>query len=167
MATKTGRTADPLLGFNYALEIGDKIAGYFTEASGIGSENEIIEERTVDSQGNEIVRKTPGQIKWQDVTLKRGITEDLAIWVWRQEIEQGKVEEARQNCSIIMFDRNYEEIARWSLLNAWPSKITGPSLKSDKGNEVGVEELTITHEGIKREGTGLDPITAPPDIWEG
>ncbi len=166
MASKSGRTADPLLGFNYALEIGDKMAGYFTEASGIGSEHEIVEHKVVDSTGHEMVHKIPGRLKWQDVTLKRGITEDLAIWVWRQEIEQGKIGDARQNCSIIMFDRNYEEIARWSLLNAWPSKITGPSLKSD-GNEVGVEELTIVHEGLKREGTGLDPITAPPDIWEG
>ena len=152
MASKSDRTADPLLGFNYALEIGDKMADYFTEASGIGSEHEMA-------------HKIPGRLEWQDVTLKCGITKDLAIWVWRQEIKLGKVGDARQNCSIIMFDRNYEEIARWSLLNAWPSKITGPWLKSD-GNEVG-KDLTIEHKGMKRKGTGLDPITAPPDIWEG
>ncbi len=74
MASKSGRTADPLLGFNFALEIEGKLAGYFTEASGIGSEHEIVEHKVVDESGHEMVHKIPGRLKWQDVTLKRGIT---------------------------------------------------------------------------------------------
>ena len=34
-------TEDPLLGFNFLLELEGAIAGYFTEVSGIGSEHEI------------------------------------------------------------------------------------------------------------------------------
>jgi phage tail-like protein len=59
------------------------------------------------------------------------------------------VADARANCSIIMQDRNYEDVARWDFQNAWPSKVSGPSLKSDS-NEFGIEELTLVHEGIAR-----------------
>jgi phage tail-like protein len=73
----------------------------------------------------------------------------MDIWDWRLLVEQGKMSDARTNCSVIMMDRNYEDVARWDFVNAWPSKVTGPSVKSDS-NEFGVEEVTIVHEGMKR-----------------
>ena len=140
---------DPLVGFHYAIEVQGIVTGYFTECSGIGSEHEIIEHKIVDEKGRESIQKVPGRLKWQDVTLKRGITDAMDIWDWRSLVEQGKMSDARTNCSIIMMDRNYEDVARWDLVNAWPSKVTGPSVKSDS-NEFGVEEVTIVHEGMIR-----------------
>jgi phage tail-like protein len=141
---------DPLLGFNFRLDVGDRVAGYFTECNGIGSEHDIIEHKVVNDKGQEIVRKIPGRLKWGDVTLKRGITSDLKIWDWRDLVVQGKVLDARQNCSIVMLSRDYQEVAVWNFHNAWPSKVSGPSLKADS-NEFGVEEVTIVHEGMWRE----------------
>ena len=50
---------DPLTGFHFALEVQDQIAGYFTECSGIGSENEIITHNVVSAKGVEVVLKIP------------------------------------------------------------------------------------------------------------
>ena len=141
---------DPLLGFNFMLELEGAIAGYFTECSGIGSEHEITEHKVVDNQGHEIVRKIPGRLKFQDVTLKRGITSNMEIWEWRQDVVDGDMRGARKNCTISMLDREYKQVAIWHFLNSFPSKVTGPSLKSDD-NSFGVEEVTIVHEGMHRE----------------
>ncbi len=141
---------DPLLGFNFMLELEGAIAGYFTECSGIGSEHEIVEQKVVDKQGHEIIRKLPGRLKWQDISLKRGITSDLQIWEWRDKVVQGKTKDARKNITITMLSRDYQPVAVWHFANAWPSKVTGPGLKADS-NEIGVEELTIVHEGMYRE----------------
>jgi phage tail-like protein len=149
MASKTGREYDPLVGFNFRLEIEGKLSGYFTEVGGIGSENEIVEQKAVDKKGHEIILKVPGRLKWENVTLKRGITDKMDIWDWRKLVEDGKMKDARTNCSVIMMDRNYEDVARWDLTNAWPSKVTGPSIKSDS-NEFGIEEVTLVHEGMIR-----------------
>jgi phage tail-like protein len=48
-----------------------------------------------------------------------------------------------------MFDQELKEVARWNFNNAWPSKVSGPSLKTDS-NEIGIEELTLVHEYIAR-----------------
>ncbi len=141
---------DPLLGFNFMLELEGAIAGYFTECSGIGSEHEITEHKVVDKQGHEIIRKIPGRVKFQDVTLKRGITSDMEIWDWRQKVVDGDMNGARKNITISMLDRNYNPVALWNFFNAWPSKVTGPSLKSDD-NSFGVEEVSIVHEGMHRD----------------
>lgn len=143
-------TEDPLLGFNFMLEFEGAVAGYFTECSGIGSEHEIVEQKVVDKQGHEIIRKIPGRLKFQDISLKRGITSDLKIWEWRDQLVKGTVKDARKNCTITMLSRDYNPVAIWHFVNAWPSKVTGPSLKSD-GNDIGIEELTLVHEGMYRE----------------
>jgi phage tail-like protein len=143
-----GRT-DPLVGFHYAVEIQGSVNGYFTECSGLGSEHEVIEHKVVDEQGREMMLKIPGRLKWENISLKRGITDNMDIWDWRKKVEDGDVEAARSNGSIVMFDQHLTEMARWNFENGWPVKVSGPSVKSDS-NEIGIEELTIAHEGLWR-----------------
>ncbi|MCK6565174.1 MAG: phage tail protein, partial [Dehalococcoidia bacterium] len=90
----SGRDAvagDPLVSYNFAIEVSGIIAGYFTEAAGLGSENEVVEHKVTGKDGKEIVRKIPGRLKWGDITLKRGITTNLDFWDWRRMVEQGNV----------------------------------------------------------------------------
>jgi phage tail-like protein len=140
---------DPLVGFHFGLDFQGEISGYFTECSGIGSENEVITQNVVNEKGVEVVLKAPGRLKWGDITLKRGITTNMDLWTWRQKVEEGDVLGARKDGSIIMFDQTLTEVARWNFAQAWPSKITGPAPKSD-GNELVIEEITIVHEYIVR-----------------
>jgi phage tail-like protein len=141
---------DPLVGFHYAIEIQGVVTGYFTECGGIGSEHEVIDHKIVDDKGRERIQKIPGRLKWENISLKRGITDNMDIWDWREQVVQGNVEEARHNGSIVMFNQALEEVARWNFENAWPVKVSGPSVKSDS-NEFGIEELVITHEGLYRD----------------
>lgn len=140
---------DPSVGFHFALDFGGVIAGYFTECAGIGSEHEVIEHKVVNDGGQEIVLKIPGRLKWENITLKRGITSAMDIWDWRKMVEDGDVEKARRNGTITMFNQHLEPVARWDFERAWPVKVSGPQPKSDS-NEIGVEELTIAHEYITR-----------------
>jgi phage tail-like protein len=146
---KDAVAGDPLVGFNFGVLIEGGVSGYFTECSGLGSETEVIEHKVVGKDGKEFVRKIPGRLKWGDITLKRGITTSMDFWEWRKQVEDGKVDGARKDGSIIMYDQDGKEVARWNFEKAWPSKISGPAVKTDD-NAVSVEELTIVHEYIKR-----------------
>jgi phage tail-like protein len=139
---------DPLVSFHFAVDIQGVVQGFFTECSGLGSETEIVEHKVV-KDGVEVVMKIPGRLKWENIVMKRGITSNMDIWTWRKQVETGDVAGARRDGSIVMFDQTLSEVARWNFIRGWPSKVTGPSVKSDS-NEIGVEELTITHEYIER-----------------
>jgi len=125
------------------------VTGYFTEVSGLGSEQEVIEHKVVNEKGVEVVMKIPGRLKWENIVLKRGITSDMQIWDWRKKVEDGDVSGARADGSVTMYDQALTAVARWEFKRAWPVKVTGPSVKSDS-NEIGVEELTLAHEYISR-----------------
>ena len=105
---------DPLVGYHFSLEVQDQISGYFTEVSGIGSENEVIEHKVVNEKGVEVVLKIPGRLKWENVVLKRGITSNMDIWTWRKMVEDGDVTGARKNGSVVMYDQTLTEVARWN-----------------------------------------------------
>jgi phage tail-like protein len=140
---------NPLVSFHFAIEVQGVIKGYFTECSGLGSEHEVIEHKVVTNKGQEVVMKIPGRLKWENIVLKRGITNNMDIWDWRKQVEDGKVDSARHDGSVVMYDQQLTEIARWNFERGWPTKVTGPQPKADS-NEIGVEELTITHEYIRR-----------------
>jgi phage tail-like protein len=140
---------DPLIGAHFEVSVG-AINGYFTEVSGLGSESEVVDHKIIAKGAKEtIIRKIPGRLKWGDITLKRGITANMDMYNWRKQVEQGKVEAARLDGTIIMYDQSLSPVAEWNFTKAWPSKISGPSISAD-GNAVGIEELVIVHEGIKR-----------------
>jgi len=140
---------DPLIGFHFGVDIQGVITGYFTECSGLGSEHDVIEHNVTTEKGQEVVIKLPGRLKWSNITLKRGITSSMDVWNWRKQVEDGDVEGARRDGSIVMYDQHLKEVARWNFERAWPVKVSGPSPKSDS-KEIALEELTISHEYIKR-----------------
>jgi phage tail-like protein len=140
---------DPLVSAWFGVEFQGQVVGAFRECTGLGSENEVVEYKASGPKGEYVVKKVPGRIKWNNVTLKRGITSQMDMWKWRKLVEEGKMEEARRNGSIVMYSAKGSEMARWNFVNAWPAKITGPAANANS-NEIGIEEMEITHEGYER-----------------
>jgi len=142
---------DPLVAFKFGLEIEGKLSGFFTTVGGIGSESEVVEHKiTNPDTGETIIQKIPGRLTWTEVTLKRGVTSNIDVWAWRQSVVEGKIDDARTNCSIIAYNQGNEEIARWNFESAWPSKVTGPEMDSGSQDYM-IEEIVIVHEGMWRE----------------
>ena len=139
------RATDPFASFNFKLEIeGITVAG-FSEATGLNQESNVIDYR----EGQEPItpRKLPGLNKFGNITLKRGISPDLSVYNWRKTVTDGDIE--RRNASIVLHNEKHEEVVRWNLVNAWPSKYVGPDLKAN-ANEVAIETVELTHEGVER-----------------
>ncbi|MEM7536650.1 MAG: phage tail protein [Chloroflexota bacterium] len=148
------REWDPFLSFNFAVELQGSYldgVGFFTEVSGIGSESGVIEYKTVNNGfylgGQPLLFMIPGRPTWGPITLKRGLTTDTDFWAWREMVNTGW-KDPRSTLTITMFSRDYQPAFVWQARNAWPSKITGPTLSAET-NGFAVEELTIVHEGLQ------------------
>ncbi len=140
---------DPLVSAWFGVEFQGQIVGAFRECTGLGSENEVVEYKASGQKGEYVIKKVPGRLKWTNITLKRGITDAMDMWKWRKLVEQGKIGEARKNGTITMYNQQGDAVAKWNFINAWPSKLTGPSTNATN-NEVAIEELELTHEGYER-----------------
>ena len=139
------RATDPFASFNFKLEIeGITVAG-FSEVTGLNQESNVIDYR--EGQEGITPRKLPGLNKFGNITLKRGISPDLSVYNWRKAVTDGDIE--RRNASVVLHNEKHEEVVRWNLVNAWPSKYVGPDLKAN-ANEVAIETVELTHEGVER-----------------
>jgi phage tail-like protein len=140
---------DPLVSAWFGLEFQGQVAGAFRECTGLGSENEVVEYKASGPKGEQVIKKVPGRLKWNNITLKRGITDSMDMWKWRKLVEEGKMTEARKNGTVTMFNQKGDAVAKWDFVNAWPSKLSGPGANA-ANNEVAVEELELAHEGYER-----------------
>lgn len=149
------RDVDPVVSFQFSLEL-NGMTGYFTEVTGILSESPVATHKVVNPAAKEVTMQVPGRTDGDQMTFKRGLTKNIEFWSWRELVITGQTEEARVDGSVVMYNRNYEEVRRWNFINAWPSKISGPQIASDSG-DLAIEELTIVHEGMWADGPGLSP----------
>ena len=140
-----GDRKDPFRAYNFLIEIDGIARGGFRECSGLDSSQDPIEYR----EGTDSLtpRKLSGLVKYSNVTLKWGVTDDGELWEWRQTAAEGNIE--RKNGSIVLLDDTGQEQVRWNFREGWPTKWTGPSFNAT-GSEVAVETLEIAHEGVSK-----------------
>jgi phage tail-like protein len=141
----SARRDDPYLNFNFLVEIeGETVAG-FSEADLPEGRIEAVAYRE-GSDRTSAARLLPGRVTYGPLVLRRGFAGDPALFQWWLAIAQGVLD--RRNVSVLLLDERRQEVARWNLSRAWPTKWDGPSLNA-RGNEVAIETLELAHEGIE------------------
>ena len=135
---------DDFQGSFFALEVDDLTVGWFTGCSGLSLEYDVVTFKEGD--GSKVVeRKRPGKPKYGEVVLKRGFTTDKALHDWFKVVVDASEPTPYKTGSIIIYDRTQTEVARFSILQCWPSKLSVSDLQAGS-DEVMVEELTMQHE---------------------
>ena len=141
----TGDIPDPYTNYNFLIEIDGIARAAFQECSGFDSTIDVIEHR--EGGQNTTLRKLPGMTKYSNIILKWGMTDDRELYDWHRRTIQGDIE--RKNGSIVLLNRKGEEVARWNVFRAWPSKWDGPNLNAE-GNDAAIETLELANEGFER-----------------
>ncbi|HLL64129.1 MAG TPA: phage tail protein [Micromonosporaceae bacterium] len=139
---------DAIGNYAYQIEIDRITLAQFKEVTGLTAEIQVIEHRENKAKGIPVIKKLPGARKWGDITLKRGKTDNPAFWHWIKEVQDGKIDSARRNASVVLYDYERGEKARFNIINAWPSKVSVGSLQAG-GSEIIIEECTLVHEGLE------------------
>jgi len=136
---------NPYSNFNFVVEVNGAEIAAFAEVSGLDSENQPIEYR----EGTDAInapRKLPGIEAYPNVVLKRGIAGSLTLWDWRRQVRDGVAAfPPVRNVVIKLLDERRDRgqpAMTWTLTNAWPTKLTGPTLNA-KGNEIAMEQLDL------------------------
>ena len=139
---QTGARVDPYANFNFLVEIDGITRAAFHEVTGHDSTIDVIEHR----EGGAVTpSKYPAMVKYSNIVLKWGVTDDPELQQWHQDTADGTV--TRKNGSIVLLDRSGTEKRRWNFVNAWPVKWKGPDFNAE-GNDIAIETLELAHEGL-------------------
>jgi phage tail-like protein len=138
---------DPQGAYIFCLEIDKKEVAHFLECSGLKSSTTIFE---LEEGGmNHRVHKLPGQSRWENITLRYGVTGDATMLQWRGDILQDKFKaDSRKNGAIVMKNNNMQVVRRYNFKAAWPVSWEGPSFNA-QSNELAIESVELAHDGIE------------------
>jgi phage tail-like protein len=135
---------EPYANFNFLVELDGITRGAFHECSGFTSSVEIIE---YNEGGSLSSMKLPGRVKYANLMLKRGMTDDLELYHWHLSVVQGAIQ--RKNGSILLLDRASNQVARWDFTQAWPTKCEGPDLNAED-NKIAFDSYEIACTTLQR-----------------
>ncbi|HAA33402.1 MAG TPA: phage tail protein [Cyanobacteria bacterium UBA8553] len=130
------------------------ISASFSECSGLSVK--LKTDTYYEGGVNDQQRIFLGQPQFSEVTLKRGMTNDLVFWNWVSQILSGRKE--RRNVNISIFNQAGETMQCWTLIGAVPVGWKAPSLQADS-NTVAIEELTLAYEGLNIATSGSSTAT--------
>jgi phage tail-like protein len=98
--------------------------------------------------------KIPGNIKTNNITLRRGMTSSRTIWNWFDAVQSGKRDQQR-NGSLTIYDQAGKAQALFSFQRAWPLSYVLTDVNASS-NDIEIEEIEIVVEEFKREEVPKD-----------
>jgi phage tail-like protein len=139
---------DPLASYSFGVEITGVTIAQFKEVSGLGITIGVIENRSNQGGALPVLQKLPGSVKYDDIHLSRGKVADPAFWQWIKTVQEGKVDQARKDGSVILYDYSRGEVSRFNFFRGWPSRVEIGKLSAG-ADSVLLESVVITVESIE------------------
>lgn len=127
---------------SFSLDVDGIVVGSFGELSTLVTELEPPEFLT---SGSPINLK---RIKPPSATLSRGVTTSTALWTWHAQVLSGDLA-ARKSANLTGFDQEGAPVVRFSLVNAWPAKLTLSS-SEDAASPGAIETVTLVMDRVDR-----------------
>lgn len=134
--------------YSFHVEIDQIASAGFQKCSELSVEAAVIEQW---EGGALIPNKSPGRLKFSDVTLERGATKDVDLFQWFKEVADaasgtGLVDEAyKRSIDIVQRDRDGSELRRWTLFGAWPTKFVAGEW-DNTADENTMESVTLAYD---------------------
>lgn len=141
---------DPYKNFNFRVTITGKtnfVKAGFSNVTGIKGKTDVVEYR----DGNDTQlspHKSGGLVKYDPITLERGMSEDKDIWNWFIQQIRGVDGEAKCTMKIELLDRNRTAVKTWELLECWASDYETGDFDA-QGNGVAIDRMVVHFEEIK------------------
>jgi phage tail-like protein len=142
----SGDRNDPYTAFHFVIDITGVGDGGFSECTGLTMDNDVIEYRT--GKDDLWMKKLVGLRKYTHIVLKRGLTQNLDLFTWRQQVIAGATKDYRKDGTITLYGDDGKPVLKWDFHQAWPTKLDGPALNA-KNNEVAIETLELAVEWIE------------------
>jgi len=140
----TATSTAPYLAKNFRVQIDNIPTIDFSQISGLSAVIDVVDYRQGGSLEN-ASQKLPGLGSYPNITLTRGLTQDLSLWTWIENNLKGTLD--RRNVVITLLDQADNPVWTWKLSNALPCRWSGPLLAADS-SDVATETIEISYEQL-------------------
>jgi phage tail-like protein len=154
MPSISGKRFDPYKNFKFVVRIGGKEVLGVSKVSSLKRTTEVIEHRTGGDPST--VYKSPGQSKYDAITLERGITKDPDFEKWVNKVwalggsPEVSLADFRQDIIIEVRDEAGKPATSYNVFGCWVSEYQALPDLDASANAVAIEYIKIENEGWER-----------------
>jgi phage tail-like protein len=164
---------DPYKNFKFRVKWDGRYVAGVSKVSALSRTTEVVEHR--EGGDPSTMRKSPGQTKFEAVTLERGVTHDPEFEKWANKVwnfgaglgSETSLRDFRKNILIEVYNEAGQLATSYNVIRCWPSEFQALPELDASANAVAIQTLKLEHEGWVRDTTVTEPteptFTEPPE----
>jgi len=162
---------DPYKNYRFRIYWDQKPVAGVSKISALKRTTEVVEHRSGGDPAT--VMRSPGQTKFEAITLERGVTHDKTFEQWANKVwnfgagEGGEVslKDMRKTITIVLHNEAGQEVIKYFVYRCWVSEFQALPELDASANAVAIQMLKLENEGWERDAT-FKPTEPEPSFVE-
>jgi phage tail-like protein len=152
---------DPYKNFKFKVKWDGVYVAGISKVGALKQTTEVVEHR--EGGDPSTVRKSPGQTKYDPITLERGVTHAPEFEEWANLVNniQGdaamSLKNFRKDIILDVFNLQGTKVLSYNIFRCWVSEYSAVSELDASGNAVIIQSVTLQHEGWSRDEAVTEP----------
>ncbi len=161
--TVNAQRFDPYKNFKFRIKWGGKYVAGVSKVGALKRTTEAVEHR--EGGDPSTVRKSPGQSKYEAISIERGVTHDTEFEVWANKVwnhgsglgSEVSLADFRKDIIIEVYNAAGQLAIAYKVFRCWVSEFTAFPELDASGNAVAIQSLTLQNEGWERDYDVTEP----------
>ncbi len=154
---------DPYKNFKFLIKWDGKDVAGVSKVSEMKRTTEVIDHRSGGEPST--MRHSPGQSKYEPITLERGVTHDTAFEKWANKVwnlgsglgSEVSLKDFRKDIRIELLNEAGQVAKAWNCFRCWVSEYSALGELDANANAVVFEKVVLQTEGIERDYDVSEP----------
>lgn len=154
---------DPYKNFKFLVKWDGKTVAGVSKISALKVTREVIDHRSGGDPST--VRHSPGQSKYEPITLERGVTHDTEFERWSNKVwnlgsglgSEVSLKDFRKDIRIELLNEAGQIAKAWNCFRCWVSEFTSDGELDASANAVVFETIVLQNEGWERDYDIAEP----------
>jgi len=154
---------DPYKNFKFRVKWDGRYVAGVSKVSALSRTTEPVEHR--EGGDPSTVRKSPGQTKYEAVTLERGVTHDVEferwankVWNWGSGLgSETSLKDFRKDIIVEMYNEAGQVVLAYKVYRCWVSEYRALPELDASGNAVAIQSIKLENEGWERDYAVTEP----------
>jgi phage tail-like protein len=161
--TANAQRFDPYKNFKFRVKWDGKYVAGVSKVGALKRTTELVEHR--EGGDPSTTRKSPGQSKYEAVTLERGVTHDTEFEKWANKVwnfgsglgSEVSLEDFRKDIIIEVYNEAGQKVLAYKVYRCWVSEFQALPELDASANAVAIQTLKLENEGWERDYEVTEP----------
>ncbi len=154
---------DPYKNFKFRVKWDGRFVAGISKVGALKRTTEVVEHR--EGGDPSTVLKSPGQAKYEPISLERGVTHDIEFEQWANKVwnfqsglgSEVSLRDFRKDIIIEMYNEAGQLAIAYRVYRCWVSEYQALPELDASANAIAIQTMTLQHEGWERDYAVTEP----------